>query len=304
MTPTVKFLLPVYNGQPFLFEAIDSIRNQTCPLWKCIVVDDASTDGSRPVIQGLADSRIRHLFHDVNQGLYGTLAETIPLVDTEWVAIVMQDDRLKPFYLQEMMALTQRFTEVDAFWATEDLIGKDGNSLVKGRDTSRLEAIDPGTSLWADVLRRGCFWTISGSFTRGALFRSLPFSGEYPHCGDFEWLLRAARRAHFLYYERSLTELRVHQRQASAINLLRGRDVQEAYVIIQHNLRTYGGDISRWDILSICLRRAKDIAIKILAALRHGRLSQGLLLMKYFAKFVCLPLVRGGPNARNQPCSP
>jgi len=304
MTPTVTFLLPVYNGQPFLIEALDSIRNQTCPSWKCIVVDDASTDGSQSVIQGLTDPRIRHLFHDINKGLYGTLAETIALVDTEWVAIVMQDDRLKPIYLQEMMALTQQFTQVDAFWATEDLIGEDGNRRVKGRDSSRLEAINPGAPLWADVLRRGCFWTISGSFTRKSLFQALPFRREYPHCGDFEWLLRAARHAHFLYYERSLMELRVHQRQASAINLLQGRDVQEAYIIIRDNLRTHGGDISGWETLSICLRRAKDIATKILAALRHGRTSQGILLTKYFVRFIHLSLFRGGPIARNQACSP
>ena len=45
--PKISVVLPVYNGERFLRESIDSILNQTFCDWELIIVNDCSTDGTR-----------------------------------------------------------------------------------------------------------------------------------------------------------------------------------------------------------------------------------------------------------------
>jgi len=64
--PRVSIGLPVYNGEPFLREAIDSILAQTFTDFELIISDNASTDNTEEICRSYAakDSRIRYYRHD------------------------------------------------------------------------------------------------------------------------------------------------------------------------------------------------------------------------------------------------
>lgn len=70
MTPRVSFVIPAYNAQKYLADAVHSCLKQTIKQVEVIVVDDGSTDGTRELIQWFAkeDSRVRPLFLDANMG--------------------------------------------------------------------------------------------------------------------------------------------------------------------------------------------------------------------------------------------
>ena len=70
-TPLVSVVMPVYNGEEFLAEAIESILNQTFNDFEFIIVDDGSQDGSAEMIRAFAarDERIRVIQHERNRGL-------------------------------------------------------------------------------------------------------------------------------------------------------------------------------------------------------------------------------------------
>jgi GT2 family glycosyltransferase len=55
MEPVVTVLMPVYNAEVYLREAIDSILQQTLTDFEFLIVDDASTDNSVPIIQSYND---------------------------------------------------------------------------------------------------------------------------------------------------------------------------------------------------------------------------------------------------------
>ena len=57
--PLVTVLIPVYNGEKFLAEAIDSVLNQTFSDFELLIVNDCSTDKSRNIINSYQDKRIR-----------------------------------------------------------------------------------------------------------------------------------------------------------------------------------------------------------------------------------------------------
>lgn len=289
MNEAVTFLIPVYNGLPFLHEAIASVLGQTEANWRLLLVDDGSTDGSREALTEYAEGRISVRHNPKNVGLYASLAAALQFVETEWVSILMQDDRIKPFYLAEMLQLIDQYPDVPAIWATEDIIGMEGRLRRKGKDTFRLERIEPIPQSWLSVLRVGCFWTISGSLTRTDFLRALPFRADLPHCGDYEWLLRAIRISPFLYYERSLAELREHAGQASAANLASGRNARESYAILADNFRRHASDATFSQVASICLRRLGLTLRQGLGATAHCRAKAVSHLAKCFVQFAWLP---------------
>jgi glycosyltransferase involved in cell wall biosynthesis len=90
-TPRVAVLMPIYNTQRYVAEAIASITAQTMTDWELIAVDDGSTDRSADVVADLAshDSRIRllRLTHrgvaNVNHGLAATRAPYVARMDSD-----------------------------------------------------------------------------------------------------------------------------------------------------------------------------------------------------------------------------
>jgi glycosyltransferase involved in cell wall biosynthesis len=287
----VQIVLPIYNGLPYLSEAISSVFSQTIPHWRLILVDDGSTDGSREALKCYADPRVRVVFNSCNYGLYGSLARIVRLLPSAWVAIVMQDDRLKPNYLENMLALAAKKTDCAAFWAAIDEIDAAGDLINGGLNTGQLMTIEPGTEAWIDALRRGCFWIISGSFTHSDLLRELPFKENYPHCGDYDWLLRVLLHARMVYYEQPLTEIRIHSGSAGAGNLAQGTDVPEGYAIVRDNCRTHASRLSRMEVFDICRKRATPIVRRAVSALWRGKPDVAVRLLGCSLQFGLLPLI-------------
>jgi glycosyltransferase involved in cell wall biosynthesis len=290
MKPSVTFVIPVYNGLPFLHEAIKSVLSQTSSQWNLLLIDDASTDGSRKALDQYLDERTTLHCNRRNLGLYPSLSTALQWVESEWVSILMQDDRLKPTYLAEMLTLAERHANIPVIWANEDIIGREGQLLRRGKDTSRTERIEPTPDSWRSALMQGCIWTISGSFTKADFLRALPFRADLPHCGDYEWLLRAIRISPLLYYQRTIAELREHSGQASAANLASGRNVRESYSIVAENFHRYPADITFGQALAICARRARSALRQMLGAFAHGRVRASVSLVKFAARFVWLPI--------------
>lgn len=63
MNPSIKIVVPTYNAEPWIAQCLASISSQVYPDWECIVIDDASTDGTFDIIDSLAlvkhDGRFR-----------------------------------------------------------------------------------------------------------------------------------------------------------------------------------------------------------------------------------------------------
>ena len=292
MSPRVNIILPVFNGLPYVHEAIQSVLRQNVEDWHLYLVDDGSTDGSLEVLATYAGPQVTLSRNDNNMGLYGSLLHSIRAMPPGWVAILHQDDRLKPHYLQGMLELANSQPDCQAFWAAIDTIDEKGSSITKGLETCSVVVIEPGVESWLSGLRRGCFWTISGSFTSRDMFLQLPFVTQYPHCGDYDWLLRALRYGRLVYYEKSLTEIRIHAQQASARHLRIGKDLEESFAIIRDNWRRYGNQLGRGVIWQCCQVRVFQALRRCLVALIRGRPRDAGYLLRFAALFALLLFVK------------
>ena len=69
MDKKISILLSNYNGEKYLEQAIESVLDQTYGAFEFIIVDDASTDGSREIIDKYYDERIIRHYSDKNRNL-------------------------------------------------------------------------------------------------------------------------------------------------------------------------------------------------------------------------------------------
>jgi glycosyltransferase involved in cell wall biosynthesis len=266
----VTFLMPVFNGGSFLRAALSSVFAQPRD-WHVLVVDDGSTDGSWEYLQPLAGPNIDVIRTPRNLGLYGALNYALAYVRTAWTSLIFQDDRLKPDYLAEMRALAVRHPDVPLLWAAIDVLDVHDHVTAAGLASKGEESIEPAARAWRDVLLRGTYWTISGSFSRTAVLRRLGFRADLPHTADFEFLARAVRTQRLLYFESALVQIRQHGGQASAGNLAVARDLRERIQVIHEQLHEFPEDATLRFRLQLSRRLGGEITKRALGAARHGR---------------------------------
>lgn len=99
----VSVILPAYNAEKYIGEAIESVLKQTYPSFELIVVDDGSQDRTAEIVKSFNDERI-HLFkHAENKGLSSARNTAIEASHGRWIAPVDADDQWLPQRLEKMI---------------------------------------------------------------------------------------------------------------------------------------------------------------------------------------------------------
>ncbi len=98
-TPKVSILMPVYNGEKYLREAIDSILKQTFTDFELLIVNDGSKDKSKEIIESYDDKRIV-LINQKNQGVARSLNNGLKITKGEYVRRFDADDKALPESLE------------------------------------------------------------------------------------------------------------------------------------------------------------------------------------------------------------
>lgn len=114
--PLISVVVPVFNDERFVGEALESVRNQTYENWECLVVDDGSTDASWDVVRAAArkDSRIRPLRSRRNRGPAAARNRAIARAMGTHLAFLDGDDLMLPHSLEDRVAALSRH-EGDTF---------------------------------------------------------------------------------------------------------------------------------------------------------------------------------------------
>lgn len=112
MNPKVTVLMPVYNGERYLREAIDSILSQTFHDFEFLIINDASTDGSVGIINSYTDSRIRLVHNETNLGRCATPNIGLDLAQGEYLARMDCDDISLPTRLEKQAKFLNAHTDI------------------------------------------------------------------------------------------------------------------------------------------------------------------------------------------------
>lgn len=88
----ISVVMPAYNAEKYVGEAISSILNQTYKDFEFIIINDGSTDKTKEVIQAYNDSRIVYLENEHNLGIVTTLNKGLRYATGEYIARMDADD--------------------------------------------------------------------------------------------------------------------------------------------------------------------------------------------------------------------
>jgi len=108
-SPRVSIIMACYNRAHTLPRAIDSVLCQDMQDWELIIVDDASYDNSREVIDSYLrkDARIRAVFHECNLQVHAAKNKGFDLMRGEWFTTLDSDDEMVPSALSTMLRLLE-----------------------------------------------------------------------------------------------------------------------------------------------------------------------------------------------------
>lgn len=117
---TVTAVIPNWNRRDLLVRLLDDLQAQTVRMGRVIVVDNGSTDGS---VAAAREHGAEAIALPVNRGFAAAVNEGIRAVSTEWVAILNNDVRLRPDWLEQLL----RQAEADGVWFAAGKLLQEGN---------------------------------------------------------------------------------------------------------------------------------------------------------------------------------
>ena len=138
--PTVSVVMPVYNAEPFLREAVASILNQTWQDFEFIIIDDGSSDNSRAILGSLQDPRLRLVFCE-HAGFLPTLTRAVYEARGDWIARMDADDICHPERLERQLDFLHSHPECVFVGCTYGLITPNGKYL-RPRGSFKWEYVD------------------------------------------------------------------------------------------------------------------------------------------------------------------
>jgi len=110
--PAVSVVMPVYNGEKYLRESIDSILNQTYTDYEFIIVNDGSNDKTEEIILSYNDNRIRYIKNEKNLQIVKSLNRGIELAKGRYIARMDADDISLPRRFEKQITFMENNLEI------------------------------------------------------------------------------------------------------------------------------------------------------------------------------------------------
>ena len=275
MPPRFSVIMPLYNHEDFVAEAIDSVLGQSLADLELIIIDDGSSDGSAGQVRHHPDARLRFI-QQPNQGAHVALNRGIGLAQGEFLAVINSDDRFHPDRLAIALDRLSR-DQADAFFSGYDFMDQDSAITRQASDILAQVAIpdwdapaEPGGltpgERWTLALLAGNFLhSTSNLVLRRALWPAIGPFRDLRYVHDFDFFLRLCQRARIAFDRRALFSYRFHgsntlaeNGRASVLETVRvlwdflsqwrpagplsDRVAGEIFSQLLTQLRTYGGD--------------------------------------------------------------
>ncbi|MBK5442704.1 glycosyltransferase family 2 protein [Peribacillus sp. TH24] len=124
----VSIIMPAYNCEKFIKDAINSVIKQTYQSWELIVIDDGSRDNSVGIVKELLnnDDRIRLYINEKNQGVSATRNRAISLAAGDWIAFLDSDDMWERTKLEKQVTFAKK-NNAEFLFTGSSYINEDGN---------------------------------------------------------------------------------------------------------------------------------------------------------------------------------
>lgn len=236
--PVVTIGMPVYNGERFIREALDSLLAQTFTKFELIISDNASTDSTASICCEYArrDRRIRYIRQPENRGVFRNVSFVIEEARGKYFMLVGDDDVYDENYLCAMLRLFDGSETIGLAYSNYSFVDEMGNH----RSSNLKTFFSPRHSKFQNILRyvrgRYCLPMMMGLFRTDILQKALPIPHEYlsPMTGDVDnlFLLKILTLAKIASTSRVLFHYRLKDRSAALpVDWPKGFKQQQLYIL-------------------------------------------------------------------------
>lgn len=109
--PLISVILPIFNSEKYIEEAIRSILDQTYKKFELILINDGSTDGTKNKLKQISDERITLLNNKMNRGLVFSLNKGIKYAKGKYIARMDADDISQPERFEKQVKFLEKNTD-------------------------------------------------------------------------------------------------------------------------------------------------------------------------------------------------
>lgn len=203
--PLVSVVMPAYNVEKYVEEAVRSILAQTFCDFEFIIVDDGSTDRTPDILRSFSDPRIRLLFNEKNEGNYPARNRGCRLARGKYIAVMDADDVAMPERLEKQVKYMEEHPDVLACGTAYRLM--DENRVI-------VEATQ-----WEDIryilMKTFCILHPSLLFRKKTMELVGYYRTESRYAEDYDLVLRLARQGKVINIADVLLNRRRHDEQIS-----------------------------------------------------------------------------------------
>lgn len=208
-SPKVTVVMPVYNREKYVAEAIESILHQTFTNFEFIIVDDGSTDSTYEILKSFKDERIKLLRKKTNNGNYSARNEGIKLAKGKYICVMDSDDISLPNRLRKQYDFMERNKHVGLCGSFVRIVDSDeivtapeDYEEIKVWSLSNIMFRHPTVFIRTEVIKR---------------FK-LRYNDKFRYAADYDFLVRATHLFPATNIQEVLLEYRRHPEQISTAN--------------------------------------------------------------------------------------
>ena len=185
MKPKISVIMSVYNGMPYLEQAVESIFRQTFEDFEFFIVDDASTDETWRYLKSLRDMRIKLIQNKKNLGLAASLNIALRQAQGDFVARMDADDISLSIRFKEQINFLQKHPTIDICGSFVNVIDETDKIIGQIKKPTSDEEIKKEL-FWLTPLLHPTW------FAKKEVFRKLKgYDEKWDYVEDFEFLIRA-----------------------------------------------------------------------------------------------------------------
>ncbi|MFY7740918.1 MAG: glycosyltransferase family 2 protein [Flavobacterium sp.] len=207
--PEISVVMPVYNAEKYLNEAIDSVLNQTYSNFELIILNDKSTDSSKAIIESYLakDSRIVFIDKETNVGPANLRNQGFDLARGTYIALLDADDIAKPTRFEKQIAILKYNPEIGVCGTWFTTFGdKEKNKVLQHPEKHNQIKVN---------FLIDCTIGNSTAFFRKNILDDIRYDKEYVPVEDYHLWSRLIVKTQFYILQETLVDYRIHDSNIS-----------------------------------------------------------------------------------------